>query len=75
MFTFADWLMLWTSLITLWAGFHWLYARHLRPVLADIFGWEPWTEEDHIPPVFFLGALVFMSLFGFFAFAGAAAGL
>jgi len=72
MFTLADWLLLWACLIALWAGLHWLYARHLRPVLADIFGWEPWTDEDRIPPVFFLGAFLFMSLFGFFAFVGAA---
>jgi len=75
MFTFTDWLMLWAGAIILLAGLNWLYERHLRPVLADIFGWQAWTQEDHIPPVYFLGALVFISLVGFFAFAGAAAGL
>jgi len=75
MFTFTDWLLLWAAATVLLAGINWLYERHLRPVLAARFGWEPWTQDDHIPPAYFLGAFLFMSLFGFVAFAGAAVGL
>jgi len=56
MFTLTDWLMLWAAATILLAGINWLYERRLRPILADIFGWEAWTEEDYIPPVYFLGA-------------------
>jgi len=67
--------MMWAAGVILLAGLNWLYERYLRPILADIFGWEPWTEEDYIPPVCFLVVFFVMSLVGFFAFVGAAVGL